>query len=125
MIGIIEIMSGKYLTVIFLGLLGGLAKYLWRVRKGSIFSYKTLMIDLFISGFTAVVLVSLGIYINFINPNTDNIIFMSAISGYAGVKLLDILEKIAIEKTKKIGEKFNIDLNDEKDNVEKDDGGAK
>lgn len=125
MIGIIEMMSGKYLAVIFLGLLGGLAKYLWRVRKGSVFSYKTLMIDLFISGFTAVVLVSLGIYINFINPNTDNIIFMSAISGYAGVKLLDILEKIAIEKTKKIGEKFNIDLNDDKDNVEKDDGGAK
>lgn len=121
MIGIIEIMSGKYLTVIFLGLLGGLAKYLWRVRKGSVFSFKTLLIDLFISSFTAVVLVSIGIYINFVNPNADSIIFISAISGYAGVKLLDILEKIAVEKTKKLSEKFNVNIEEDDD---KKDGGA-
>lgn len=97
----IEIFTSKYASVLVLATIGGLAKYAVRIKRGQKFSWKVLMIDLFISAFAGLLLTSIGVSFNILSLDKDTAIFWSAISGYGGIKFIDILEDFAVNKTKK------------------------
>lgn len=81
-----------YLLIVLMAVWGGMINYLSRLRKSSkIFDWRELLIELFISAFSAIVV---GLIAFAFNVHWLLVLAMAGIAGHAGGRTVMLLDKL-------------------------------